>query len=600
MEGKSNKSYIDEVKRVKKKIRPDWKTTDWKRINCASRFNKFLQDYLLVPEKERKVLYDNTPRIDGEHLSADDFSLLYDKPNIPCVITGLQKDWDASDKWNWDRLSKKLGMNKFRVGDDIHGKSVKISLNNYVRYALSNEDDSPLYVFDSDYGESEEDLNEGGDVNYRQKRTYILFINVPKHRSNLKKKSKKITKRDKRACLMNHYKVPSIFNEDLFSYSSRSKRPPYKWFVMGPPRSGTGIHIDPLGTSAWNALVKGRKWWVLFPNDYPTQHINHNVVYDQYFRLRQGIKSTPPPKYDTLSSSQSSESSIDSDNAHSLAEEKEPFFFYSISTSSSSSYLSLSETDSYLDTKQWEGIREEGIHWFERVYAFIFDAYKRENLMSKPKLLADDKKIIYNPPKIVNRMREITSGKNKPMVILQKPGETIFVPAGWWHVVLNIDYTICVTQNFVSLANLPAAWKMTTSQRPKLAESWFEGLVKHRPEIAAVIKIIDPFVELQLFKSHSYGGEVGNSDISSEASEDEANDIKDINKETDGVTSYTLYQNIIDKLKYTDSRSENSLKNDPTDEKLEKMVIEALNGLGAQFSPELRLSSTLYKKYCKI
>ncbi|KAK5983616.1 Bifunctional arginine demethylase and lysyl-hydroxylase psr-1 [Trichostrongylus colubriformis] len=152
---------------------------------------------------------------------------------------------------------------------------------------------------------------------------------------------------------------------------------------MGPVRSGTAIHIDPLGTSAWNALIKGHKRWVLIPPEAPRTLV----------KPYQSEKGKHP---------------------------------------------------------------DEAITWFTTVY---------------------------------KRVRAPTWPKEYPVIeARQGPGDTMFVPSGWWHVVINEDNTIAITQNFCSVVNLHQVWPRTVKGRPKLSKHWFKRLNKERPELIPVME----------------------------------------------------------------------------------------------------------------
>lgn len=273
-------------------IRPSFEVLN-SRLNVRDFYSDYLFQSWLCANLEMKPEWlerDNIVRRKG--ISVEEFVSKFEELNKPVLLEGCLDNWAAVEKWDRNYLIELCGDVKFSVGP------VEMKLGEYFRYADLAKEERPLYLFDPRFAQK-----------------------VPQ--------------------LGLEYEVPVYFNEDLFSILG-DERPDYRWIIIGPAGSGSSFHIDPNSTSAWNAVIKGLKKWILFPPD----------------MVPPGVHPSPDG-----------------------AEVACP--------------VSI-------------------IEWFMNFY------------------------------------NEIKNWKKKPIECICRAGEVIFVPNGWWHLVINLEDSIAITQNFVS------------------------------------------------------------------------------------------------------------------------------------------------------
>ncbi|CAE8742131.1 unnamed protein product [Polarella glacialis] len=162
----------------------------------------------------------NMQRVDARGLSAEEFVRRFEQTSTPVILKGAAERWPAMKSWSQESLVKRFGKVQFACG------ACDWPLDEFYAYARSNIDDVPQFIFDK-----------------------YFVRRAPE--------------------LLEEYDVPDVFKgRDLFDLVGTG-RPDFRWLLIGDRRSGSKWHLDPNKTSAWNAVVKGRKHWLMLPPGCP-------------------------------------------------------------------------------------------------------------------------------------------------------------------------------------------------------------------------------------------------------------------------------------------------------------------------------------------
>lgn len=142
--------------------------------------------------------FDNIPRRDQNNLSNLEFIEKFELKNTPVIITGIVNQWPAFHKWNSSYLAATCQGFNFRATSATAAGTASFTMQQYEQYAEQTNEEAPLYLFERD------------------------FHSI--------------------STLQDDYSVPIYFapevqpRTDLFRLLGETRRPDFKWLVIGPAR----------------------------------------------------------------------------------------------------------------------------------------------------------------------------------------------------------------------------------------------------------------------------------------------------------------------------------------------------------------------------
>lgn len=160
------------------------------------------------------------------NLSYDDFVREYACPGKPVIITDATKNWAALKKWTPDFFRSHYGSIEWKVHDCETNLSRSMPIADYIDYLSAAKRDRLLYLSQ-----------------------WSIFSHPE---------------------LYDDYNAPFYFRNWLERLPRKIQRKfgiTYSTIYIGPKGTGTKLHIDNRNTSAWLAMISGRKRFIFFSPD---------------------------------------------------------------------------------------------------------------------------------------------------------------------------------------------------------------------------------------------------------------------------------------------------------------------------------------------